>query len=104
VEVMLPVPVGNLRSEILMVQSAQNRHRQRALVAERACRSAVAVTISALVLTADPAGSIAVSISVGVHACVHRPLAILRKVNKGRSRGERAYCSALRRAWGGIFE
>jgi 2-hydroxychromene-2-carboxylate isomerase len=25
-----PVPVGNLRSKILMVQSAQNRHRQRA--------------------------------------------------------------------------
>jgi hypothetical protein len=25
-----PVPVGNLRSEILMVQSAQNRHRLRA--------------------------------------------------------------------------
>jgi hypothetical protein len=24
--------------------------------------------------------------------------------NKGRSRGERAYCSALRRARGGIFE
>jgi len=24
-----PVPVGNLRSEILVVQSAQNRHRQR---------------------------------------------------------------------------
>jgi len=33
-------------------------------------------------------------------------LAILRKAafNKGRSRGERAYCSALRRAWDGIFE
>jgi hypothetical protein len=25
-----PVPVGNLRSEILVMQSAQNRHRQRA--------------------------------------------------------------------------
>ena len=25
-----PVPIGNLRSEVLMVQSAQNWHRQRA--------------------------------------------------------------------------
>jgi hypothetical protein len=33
-------------------------------------------------------------------------LPILRKAafNKGRSRGERAYCSALRRAWGGNWQ
>jgi hypothetical protein len=42
----------------------------------------------------------------GRNAAATDCLATLRKaaLNKGRSRGERAYCSALRRARGGIFE
>jgi hypothetical protein len=42
----------------------------------------------------------------GRHAAATDCLATLRKaaLNKGRSRGERAYCSALRRPRGGILE